>query len=196
MTIDPFAYLTGEWDYSELPSNVRLGKDCFIERQSSFERFRSERDLGLLLGDRVRAYTWTEFNVESEGVIEVGADSLLVGALFMCAERITIGSRVIVSYGVAIADCDFHPHDPELRKLDAIANTPHGDKRERPPLVSRPVAIEDDVWIGIGAFVLKGVRVGAGAVIDPGAVVTSDVAAGARVAGNPARVVATADPDL
>jgi acetyltransferase-like isoleucine patch superfamily enzyme len=53
----------------------------------------------------------------------------------------------------------------------------------------RPVVIEDDVWIGWNATILKGVRVGAGAVVEPGAVVTRDVPPGARVAGNPARRV-------
>ena len=59
------------------------------------------------------------------------------------------------------------------------------------PLRTRPVVIEDDAWIGIGAIVLKGVTIGAGARVEPGAVVTRDVAPGARVAGNPA---AAAEP--
>jgi len=49
--------------------------------------------------------------------------------------------------------------------------------------------VGDDVVIGIGAMILKGVRIGAGARIEAGAVVTSDVPAGAVAAGNPARVV-------
>ena len=96
---------------------------------------------------------------------------------------------MIVSYNVMIADCDFHPRDPDLRKQDAIANAPHGDRSRRPPLVSHPVVIADDVWIGIGAIVLKGVRIGKGARIAAGAVVTTDVPPGAPVAGNPARIV-------
>jgi acetyltransferase-like isoleucine patch superfamily enzyme len=91
---------------------------------------------------------------------------------------------------VTIADCDFHPRDPELRKQDAIANAPHGDRGQRPPLVSRPVVIEDDVWIGIGAIVLKGVRIGKAARIGAGAIVTTNVPPGATVVGNPAHVVA------
>jgi acetyltransferase-like isoleucine patch superfamily enzyme len=51
------------------------------------------------------------------------------------------------------------------------------------------VEIEDCVWIGPNATILKGVRIGAGAVIEPGSLVTRDVPARARVMGNPARVV-------
>src|SRR5262245_12094373 len=138
--------LTGTWDYGTLPANVVLGEGCYLERRESFRRFRSTREPGLVLGKRVRAYTWTEFNVEPSGSLVVGDDSVLVGAVFMCAGSITLGERVIVSYNVTIADCDFHPLDPELRKEDAVANAPFGDRSRRPPLVARPVVIEDDVW--------------------------------------------------
>ncbi|HEX9504851.1 MAG TPA: hypothetical protein VGA62_02480, partial [Acidimicrobiia bacterium] len=64
--------------------------------------------------------------------------------------------------------------------------------RERPPIPRKPVVIDDDVWIGPNAAILKGVRVGAGAFVEPGALVTEDVPAGARVLGNPAKVVGDA----
>lgn len=181
--------ITGAWDYSELPPNVILGEKCFLERRASFERFKSTQPRGVVLGDRVAVYTWSEFNVEPEGSVEVGDDSVLVGAVILCAESVSIGSRVIVSYNVTIADSDFHPHEPELRRRDAVATAPFGDRTQRPDLISNPVVISDDAKIGIGAFILKGVHVGLGAVVDAGAVVTSDVPAGGRVSGNPARPV-------
>jgi acetyltransferase-like isoleucine patch superfamily enzyme len=181
--------LTGTWDYRTLPANVVLGRDCFLERRASFDRFRSTRQPGLVLGDRVRVHTWCAFSVEPAGRVTVGSDTLLVGAVFMCAGDITIGSRVIISYNVTIADCDFHPCDPDLRMQDAIANAPEGDRSRRPALVARPVVLEDEVWVGIGAIVLKGVRIGRGARVGPGAVVTADVPPGGWVGGNPARPV-------
>jgi acetyltransferase-like isoleucine patch superfamily enzyme len=179
--------ITGDWPYGELPKNIRIGRGCWFERRESFDRFRSEKSPGLVLGDRVRVYTWTTFNIETTGVLEIGDDSVLVGAIFMCADRITVGRRVVISYNVTIADSDFHPLDPELRKQDAIANSPLGDRSQRPPLDTKPVTIEDDVWIGIGAIILKGVHIGVGARIGPGAVVTNNVPAGEFVIGNPAR---------
>ena len=183
----PVGYLTGDWDYSTLHDNVRVGPGCFIERKQSFELYRSNQPLGLLLGAGVQVFTWTAFNVEPTGSIEIGADSIIVGGVFMCADRIVLGERVVVSYNVTIADCDFHPRDPELRRQDAHANSPFGDKSKRPPLTTAAVRIGDDAHIGIGAIVLKGVHIGAGARVGAGAVVTSDVPAGGRVGGNPAR---------
>jgi len=187
MTPGEWDDITGRWNYAELPPNVQLGEACWLERKQSFARFRSSRRPGLILGERVRVYTWTTFNVEPTGLVEVGDNSTLVGAVFMCAEHIQIGRRVIISYNVTIADSDFHPLDPEQRKQDAIASAPGGDRSQRPALVTRPVIIEDDVRIGIGVIILKGVRIGTGACIGAGSVVVSDVPAGAIVAGNPAR---------
>ena len=189
MSVDP-RDITGEWDYAALPANVRIGPGCFLERKDSFRRFRSTRDPGLVLGAGVVVHTWTEFNVEPGGRVDVGDGAVLVGAVFMCAERIEIGARVVVSYQVTIADSDFHPLARAARRLDAIANAPGAKSAPRPPIESRPVVIEDDAWIGIGAIVLKGVRIGRAARVAAGAVVTRDVPAGATVAGNPARLVA------
>ena len=180
--------VTGEWDYGELPPNIHLGSDCWLERRDSFNRFRSVQEPGIVLGARVRVYTWTSFNLEPTGCVEVGSDSTIVGAVFMCAERITIGRNVIVSYHVTIADSDFHPSDPQLRIQDAIANSPEGDRGQRPSIISRPIRIDDDVSIGIGAIILKGVHIGRGARIAAGSVVSRDIPAGAVVTGNPARL--------
>lgn len=181
--------ITGDWDYRTLPKNIVVGKDCWLERKDSFGRFRSLKEPGLVLGDRVKVYTWTTFNVEPGGKIEIGDDSILVGAVFMCAQSIIVGKRTVVSYHVTIADSDFHPKDPTLRKQDAVANAPYGDKSQRPEIFCKPVVIGDDVHIGIGAIILKGVTIGHGARIGAGAVVTFDVPSNARVEGNPGRIV-------
>src|SRR5262249_19619466 len=135
------AELTGTWDYTTLPSNVRLGEGCYLESKSSFRRFRTMRNPGLVLGDRVRVYTWTAFSVESNGHIDVGNDTTLVGAIFWCGDEIIIGNRVTISYNVILADSDFHPLDPQLRRIDAIAVAPGGDDSARPPFVTRRIVV-------------------------------------------------------
>jgi acetyltransferase-like isoleucine patch superfamily enzyme len=179
--------VTGGFDHGELPANVRVGAGCWVESKRSFTRCRSRREPAVTLGERVRVHGFTSFNLEEDAQVVVGDDSVLVGPVFLCAERIDIGRGVLLSYHVTIADADFHPLDPDARRRDAIANAPGGDRSQRPPYATAPVWIGDGVQVGIGAIILKGVRIGAGARIAAGAVVTRDVAAGATVAGNPAR---------
>lgn len=90
--------------------------------------------------------------------------------------QITLGRRVLVGTGVEIYDSDFHGLTLAERNTS---------KPER----ARPVVIEDDVFIGSNARILKGVRIGAGSVISNGAVVVSDVPPGVVAGGNPARVL-------
>jgi len=178
--------ITGSWDYSVLPDNILVGDDCFLERRDSFNRFRSTQRPGLVLGERVHVLTWTTFNVEPAGFATIGDDTLLVGATLMCAELIQIGARCVVSYYVTIADCDFHPINVEARRRDAIANSPMGNHAQRPPLLTRPIIIGNDVRIGAGAIILKGVHIGDGATVAPGTVLTCAVPKNSLVAGNPA----------
>ena len=59
------------------------------------------------------------------------------------------------------------------------------------PVDTAPVKIEDNVWLGAGAIVLKGVTIGAGAVVGAGSVVTKSIPSGAIAVGNPAQVTKT-----
>ncbi len=92
--------------------------------------------------------------------------------------RIRIGSGVIFGPQVAIITGNHNTGDLDKRMFDVT------DKR---PFDDEDVTIEDDVWIGFRATVLKGVRVGTGSVIAAGAVVTRDVAPFDVVAGIPAK---------
>lgn len=62
--------------------------------------------------------------------------------------------------------------------------------------VFKPIIIEDYVWIGAGAIILQGTRIGHGAVVAAGAVVTHDVAPFSIVAGVPAKVIGVRTQDL
>jgi len=54
---------------------------------------------------------------------------------------------------------------------------------------SRPIKIEDDVWIGMNVLVLKGVTIGRGAIVAAGSVVTKNVEPWTVVGGNPAKLI-------
>lgn len=100
-----------------------------------------------------------------------------VGVRVVCSEAITIGEHCTVAWDSQLLDTDLH----EL--------TVGGRKRP----VTAPIHIGDHVWIGTRALVLKGVRIGDGAVVAAGSVVSRDVPAHALVAGAPACVVGEVD---
>lgn len=108
---------------------------------------------------------------------------------FAIATAVRIGKHCLLAGGVKVYDVDAHPIDAARRRAE----------EPFPPENSRPVIIEDDVWIGTRAMILKGVTIGARSIVGAGAVVTSDVPPDVVVAGNPARVVkhlAMSDPAL
>jgi len=179
----------GDWDYAELGAKVQLGQGVWLERKQSFDRIRSQFTPALVIGDGTRVYTWTHFSIEEQGRMDIAEDALIVGAQFMCSSLISIGPRTVLSYGVIVADADFHPLDPVQRRADIEANAPEGDRSLRRPFPTRPVHIGEDVRVGIGAILLKGTTLGAGVVVAAGSVVTGPVPPGYGAFGNPARVV-------
>ena len=119
----------------------------------------------------------------------VGDFTLLNGAIVMAEELVEIGSHCLISWGVGIADSDFHPLEPAQRLIDSQALAPFfKDRPPRPKLKTAPVRIGDNVWIGMNAVILKGVTIGENSVVAAGAVVTKSVPANTIVAGNPAVV--------
>jgi acetyltransferase-like isoleucine patch superfamily enzyme len=173
-----------------LPPNVRAASSSvitgdYITGDLVFKRFRSTRDPALVIGTR-SVMDGVLFNLGKDGFIEIGDDCCFRDAYLICEGEIRVGHRVFIGWHATIVDCDFHPLDTSERIKDAIALSPVGEGVERPAILSRRVVIEDDVWIGPNATILKGVCIGAGAVVSPGAVVTRDVAPGSKVIGNPA----------
>lgn len=133
------------------------------------------------LGERVRINAQTTLSAHKNApdpTLEIGSDVYIgYGVSLAVGSRVHIGNRVLIASGVFVAGYDGHPVDPVSRS--------RGQADEIPP----PIDIGDDVWIGAGAFVAKGVKIGRCAVVAARAVVTGDVPPGAVVGGNPARVL-------
>jgi carbonic anhydrase/acetyltransferase-like protein (isoleucine patch superfamily) len=125
----------------------------------------------LVIDGAVRVGDGAMILVGPGATVTIGDDTHFDGdSRLIAVEKVSIGARCAIAWEVLIMDTDFH-------RVDGRAS---GDA---------PTTIGDDVWIGVGAKVLKGVTVGDGAVIAAGAIVTRDVPARALVAGSPARVV-------
>lgn len=108
--------------------------------------------------------------------IEIGDDVGISGCTITALKHIKIGNRVLIGSGVLITDNDAHPINPERR-------------HEYNEIASAPIIIEDDVFVGARAIILKGVNLGKGAVIGAGSVVTKDIPPYAIAAGNPAKII-------
>lgn len=114
--------------------------------------------------------------------LRIGAGSFVGhGVLLDLASEIRMGRHVAIA--------------PRAMILTHAAPAEHGRLRQGPyPPMTAPVIIEDDAWIGAGAILLAGVRVGQGAVVAAGSVVTRDVPPHTLVAGTPARPVKQLPP--
>jgi acetyltransferase-like isoleucine patch superfamily enzyme len=137
-------------------------------------------DLRIRIGHGARISGTTTFvasPASRDAVLEIG-DASYIGyqVSISVGARVSIGSHVLLANRVFLAADDGHPLDPV-------------ERRSRPGSGTGCITIEDDVWIGESAIVLKDIRIGRGAVVAAGAVVTADVPPLTVVAGNPARVV-------
>lgn len=116
--------------------------------------------------------------------IEVGNNTFLGGCTLSCADAIRIGNNVQIAWGVTIFDHNSHSLDFVERRNDL--NHAFSGKKTWNDVKISPTVIQDDVWIGVNAIILKGVTVARGAIIGAGSVVTKDVQEYSLYAGNPA----------
>jgi acetyltransferase-like isoleucine patch superfamily enzyme len=104
------------------------------------------------------------------------------------AVGVTIGNQVLIAHSVNIHDNDSHPKSASRRHLQTVEIF-SGPDFDMTDVAMAPIIIEDDVWIGFNAAIMKGVTVGRGAIVGAAAVITKDVPPFAIMAGNPARQV-------
>lgn len=102
--------------------------------------------------------------------------------------NIEIGNRVLLAHNINIHDNNAHPINAQQRHehFKAIITTGHPSKIN---LGEKPIVIEDDVWIGFNAVILKGVTIGKGSIIAANSLVKQNVPPNVMVAGNPAVII-------
>ena len=122
------------------------------------------------------------------GMIKIGDYcSLSPNSRIISTEKITIGNRVLIAHNVNIIDNNSHPIDAEMRHKDYIESYTIGMQPH--DLNAAAIIIEDDVWIGHDSTILKGVKIGKGAIIGACSLVTKDIEAWSVNVGNPLRVI-------
>jgi hypothetical protein len=102
----------------------------------------------------------------------------------VCMNRVTIGAGAFIGGGVSIFDTDFHSTNPQLRHM-----------KPDPGVRTAPVSIGPDTFIGGHSIILKGVHIGAGAVVGAGSVVRSNIPPNEIWCGNPAQYLARLKPE-
>lgn len=179
------------WTSGSLPPNACVGANTLITADYAFKRFRSRQPDALVIGANA-TMDGVHFAIGEGGRVSIGDYCYFTNAVLLCELELRIGMHVVIGWNTTIADTDFHPLAPAERIADAIACSPLGQGRPRPEIAKKPVIIENDVWIGPNATILKGVRIGAGSWIEAGSLITRDVPPGSRVLGNPAQIVGNA----
>jgi len=107
-------------------------------------------------------------------------------------DEIIIGENAAIAHNVQIIDSNSHSLSASARGIKFKEHRDGVQSQIFEDVVASPIKIGDDVWIGTGSIILKGVNIGEGAIVAAGSVVTKDVPSFAIVGGNPAKVIGSA----
>lgn len=115
--------------------------------------------------------------IQGSGTLVIGENSYISSFCVIGVNNsITIGKNVMIADGVSIRDTDHNFSDINIDIIKQGKST-------------QPITIQDNVWIGHGAVITKGVTIHSGAIIAANAVVTKDVAKNTVVGGVPAKLL-------
>lgn len=132
------------------PNKISIGKQCFISCELMLFKHGGEISIG--------EHTF------------IGKDTRI-----WSAKSIKIGNRVLISHNVNIHDNVSHPLNAAARHQDFLHIFSKGGFQENVDLREKEIIIEDDVWIGFNATILKGVTIGKGAIVGANTIITKDV---------------------
>jgi acetyltransferase-like isoleucine patch superfamily enzyme len=116
-------------------------------------------------------YEGVRLEIGKGAVLQIGNGTYLNrNTLIVTQASVEIGKDCRIAWDVVIMDSDLHPIVGKVME-------------------NKPVIIEDHVWVGCRSIILKGVRIGKGAIIAAGSVVTKDIPAFTIAGGVPAKVI-------
>ena len=158
----------------EYARQIELGSGSCVSRHAIL-RANTEQEPGIRIGDRTHIGEFTLI-AANQGSVVIGSDSWLGPHSTIHGNGgVSIGNNVMIA-----SHC-------------AINTVSHNSERQDIPMSEQgiscdPVLIEDDVWIGVGAIILQGVRIGRGSIVAAGALVNRSLPAGSVAMGVPARM--------
>lgn len=163
-------------------SHIRLGHGVYLDQGTYLHACPNGIDIGadsiVMHGAVLHVYNFRDL---PHSGIRIGRNSLIGEYTVIRGQGgVTIGDRVYTSPFTQIIAVNHIFDDPKRPFVDQ-------------GITAEGIIIEDDVWLGASAIITDGVRVGRGAVVAAGAVVTKDVPPHTVVAGVPARVIKEID---
>ncbi len=143
-------------------STIKIGSNCILNS--------SKNSVSIQLQRRCTFVTMSK-----DAVISIGKNSGVSGLIIGSKEKVEIGANVLIGAECTIFDTDFHNSNPEQRQtLDKSA---------------RPVIIKNNVFIGLGCTILKGVTIGENSVIGAKSLVINNIPPNSIAIGNPCKVL-------
>lgn len=187
-----FKLLTTWWHFS-VPlrlraQGVQLGRNVRFYGMPIISMAKNSR---IIIGDRVTLCSDSRFTalgvnhpvvlrtLRTDAQIVLGNDCGISGGSICAAISVELGKECLLGANVTIADTDFHAIKPEGRRFN-------GNPLD---IGVAAVCIEDNVFIGTGTVVLKGVMIGKNSVIGAMSVVNKNVGANVIAVGAPARLI-------
>jgi len=171
------AYLRCRW------WGVEIGRGCRFHGKAFFRRHPASR---IVIGESCTFLSSPNANLigvnrpcmistmSREARVSLGYGCGFSGTVVAAFKEIVLGNGVICGANTLITDSDWHPEDPRSGPASAVV-------------------IGENVWLGVGSAVLKGVRIGENTLIGAGSIVTGDIPANVVAAGNPCKVIRSID---
>lgn len=170
----------GYWsDHRVMPSELQKEAKmlCWKYNQTSPEQGEERAEILKKLFGTCHPLTFIEpsfkcdygFNIHTHGLTVINYNCVILDT-----SPVNIGANAFIAPGVCLA-CAGHAINAEQR-AEGIGS-------------SKPITLEDNVWIGANATVCGGVTIGEGTIIGAGSVVTKDIPPGVIAGGNPCRVI-------
>lgn len=165
---------------------VAYGKQCRILGPISI---RKDPNSKIIIGDAFFCQSGSlatmdvqpesKIQTESNACLMIGDNVGMSSIVLHCWNKIVIGNNVKIGAGCVLFDTNFHNTDYRVRCA--------GDNKAT--VITKPIIIEDNVFIGARSIICKGVHIGKNSLIAAGSVVVSDIPDDEMWGGNPANFI-------
>lgn len=148
----------------------------------------------IIIGNNCTIRSWAKYSDTGEnrptalrtrkgGIIKIGNNTGITSSLLYSESQIIIGENVKIGGGTRIFDTNFHSTNAKIR----------ASKDDIKDVKSKPIIIKNNVFIGTGCIITKGITIGENSIIAAGSVVTKSVPENQVWGGNPAQFIKRTD---